>query len=146
MEVSAPMTRFCVCGRALSERATNCRWCRPYSTRPLAERFWEKVDKSGDCWLWTGRPDGRMGYGRIREGVAGSATLLAHRVAWELAFGPVPAGLDVCHTCDIPLCVRPDHLFLGTTLDNMADAKAKGRMATGDRWYAARPLLRRRTA
>jgi len=59
--------------------------------------------------------------------------LYAHRVCWELLNGPVPDGLLVCHTCDNRICVRPDHLFLGTHLTNNRDAKTKGRTARGAR-------------
>ena len=94
----------------------------------LPRRFWSKVDRSGDCWVWTGAR--RRGYGRFRVGsrIDGSRTLVrATHVAWELTNGPVPDGLFVCHRCDNPPCVRPDHLFLGTALDNARDMIAKGR-------------------
>ena len=95
----------------------------------LPRRFWSKVDRSGDCWVWTGSRT-RGGYGRFRVGSRsdGSRGLApAGRVAWELANGPVPMGLLVLHRCDNPPCVRPDHLFLGTALDNSDDMIAKGR-------------------
>lgn len=95
----------------------------------LPRRFWSKVDRSGDCWLWTGsRTSG--GYGRFRVGSRsdGSRGLVpAGRVAWGLVNGPVPAGMLVLHRGDNPPCVRPDHLFVGTALDNSDDMIAKGR-------------------
>ncbi len=103
-----------------------------------AERFWAKVDKSGDCWVWTGsRFSNGYGYvGVIRNGVKGSA--LAHRVAFELAYGTVPAGLMVCHRCDNRSCVRPLHLFLGTAKANAEDMVAKERHARGSQRPSAR--------
>ena len=87
--------------------------------------FWSRVDKSGECWLWTGWVN-RGGYGSCSRGTA-------HRVAWELANGPIPDRLMVLHHCDIRRCVRPDHLFLGTAGDNYWDARSKDRASTGDR-------------
>lgn len=93
-------------------------------TAEMAARFWSKVDKSGECWLWTGTPAAR-GYGAFSFK---HRSLRAHRVAWELAYGAIPYSLLVCHRCDVRNCVRPDHLFLGTDADNITDAKAKGRL------------------
>lgn len=90
---------------------------------PLEERLWSKVNKTDDCWIWTGATK-QFGYGQI--GVDGQ-TKLAHRVAWELTNGQIPEGLEVCHHCDTPSCVNPAHLFLGTHEDNMLDMKSKGR-------------------
>lgn len=92
---------------------------------PLEGRFWSKVDKSGECWLWTGGTNPK-GYGKIK---INGKWQLAHRVAYELQVGPIPPGLFACHHCDTPLCVRPEHLFLGTPRDNAHDMMAKGRHA-----------------
>lgn len=101
-----------------------CSYDSRAAKRTSAEsRFWSKVDTSGDCWLWTSAAT--RGYGVI--GSNGSYEY-AHRMSWVLHNGPIPEGLWVLHRCDTPLCVRPDHLFLGTQTDNMRDAAAKGRV------------------
>jgi hypothetical protein len=87
------------------------------------ERFWNKVDKSNGCWVWTGGKSNK-GYGRFK--VKGSL-VSSHRFSWELKHGKIPEGLLICHHCDNPSCVRPDHLFLGTYSDNKIDADKKGR-------------------
>ena len=96
----------------------------------LEERFWSKVDKSGECWLWLGSK-GPDGYGYLGTGTSKSAR--AHRVAYWVVYGSIPNGQFVLHHCDNPSCVRPDHLFLGTQQDNMNDMVNKGRSAKGDR-------------
>jgi HNH endonuclease len=99
---------------------------RPWQVHTVEARFWRLVHKGEGCWEWIG---GRMwnGYGRfVLDQEAGKNTR-AHRFAWELANGPVPAGRVVCHSCDNRACVRLDHLWLGTQADNLRDMREKGR-------------------
>lgn len=93
-----------------------------------ATRFWSKVDRSGDCWLWLGYvlEDGYGQFGRAGE-------RRAHRVAFELTHGPIPDGAQVLHRCDVPLCMRPVHLYLGDHDANMRDRDERGRTARGSR-------------
>ncbi len=95
-------------------------------TRPLTERFWSKVLRTAGCWEWQGGHY-TSGYGTFSLGARNPA--YAHRVSWELHNGPIPAGLHVLHRCDNRNCVNPDHLFLGTNLDNTNDKTLKGRAA-----------------
>lgn len=106
----------------------------PRVARPLEERFWEKVDKSGGpdaCWPWTGGTM-RGGYGVVVAD-GGRPLLRAHRVAYVLQNGPLRDDEKVLHKCDNPPCQNGRHLVRGTQLQNVHDAKAKGRLATGDR-------------
>lgn len=89
------------------------------------ERFWRMINKTDTCWLWLGRPRISFGYGRIQ--LENRQSVSSHRFSWELHNGPIPQGMSVLHKCDVPQCVRPDHLFLGTQLDNMRDRRSKGR-------------------
>jgi hypothetical protein len=97
---------------------------------PILDRFWSKVDKSGDCWVWK---DSTKGFGYGIFAVTHGKQVGAHRFSWEIHNGPIPEGLEVCHKCDNPPCVNPDHLFLGTHTENLLDMHAKGRGARGDR-------------
>lgn len=112
-----------------------------YTRRSTADRFWEKVDKRGpdDCWEWQAYRD-KDGYGHIRNGERNNADESAHRLSYELANGPIPSGMLVCHKCDNPPCVNPTHLFLGTSTDNMQDCSAKGRKpgAQGETFYSTK--------
>lgn len=93
----------------------------------IEDYFWARVQKTDTCWLWTGTID-KGGYGlRYLEGPNGPMHHQAHRVSWELHVGQIPPGILVCHHCDVRNCVRPDHLFLGTNLDNAQDKMRKGR-------------------
>jgi hypothetical protein len=103
---------------------------RPRMTYLDPDYFWSFVCKGDDngCWEWTGQLD-RHGYGHI--GVSGRS-VLTHRHAWALTHGPISDGMFCLHHCDNPPCVRPDHLFLGTQRDNIADMVAKRRQQRGE--------------
>lgn len=90
------------------------------------ERFDAKVDRSNPdgCWEWTGALN-KNGYGKFKE--RSYVLVQSHRFAYQRAHGAIPTGMMVCHHCDNPRCVRPDHLFAGTALDNVRDMLAKGR-------------------
>lgn len=93
-------------------------------------RFWSKVDRGGDCWLWTAN---KLPHGYGAFAVARNQMRLAHRVAYILANGDIDASVCVLHACDNPSCVNPAHLRAGTHKDNTQDMLAKGRHAHGER-------------
>lgn len=104
--------------------------------KPLAERWAKHVQRGEGCWEWTAYRDPK-GYGRM-GGCEPKTVILAHRASWEIHFGPIPPDTDVLHSCDNPPCSRPDHLFLGTALDNMQDASKKRRTTQGERAFCAK--------
>ena len=91
----------------------------------LEERFWRNVSQGPGmaCWLWTASTE-RAGYGHMR---VGKTMKKCHRISWEIHHGKIPAGLYVLHRCDVPACVNPKHLWLGTLTDNNRDRETKGR-------------------
>ena len=109
----------------------------PVGDRSLHAKFWARVIRRGDddCWLWTGgktqRRDGTKVYGLFHLRGTGRDSRhekrLAHRAAWELTNGTFDVSMCVLHRCDTPLCVNPQHLFLGTRIENNADRDFKGR-------------------
>lgn len=109
-----------------------------------ASIFWSYAKSRGDCWIWT-YSVGSRGYGFAPAKVAhffGKRTMTAHRAAYRLTYGDIPAGAMVMHACDNPICVAPLHLFLGGHRENMADMKAKGRAGggrTGGPWLKLTP-------
>ncbi len=94
------------------------------------ERFWSKVRITPGCWEWTAAVN-HGGYGLFQY--TSRSCRRAHRVSYELAYGPIPKGMVVMHKCDNPPCVNPDHLELGTMADNNRDKGQKGRARNGRR-------------
>ena len=115
--------------------------------RPLADRFWEKVNTDGPipthrpelgpCWPWTGSLT-PAGYGHLQRGGRDEGTVNAPTVAWELTYGPIPDDHFICHHCDNPPCCRPEHLFIDTPAGNVRDMVAKDRHARGERAHGAK--------
>lgn len=122
----------------VSHNTRDVKYTDPLRTVALSDadvrRFWSKVEKRapGDCWPWTASKLSRTGYGQFTAvepgAVARQRHLYAHRVAWTLSHGPIPEGQSVLHSCDVPPCVNPAHLFLGTQRTNMEDAARKERL------------------
>lgn len=97
---------------------------KSWHNKSIRSRFEEKIQKA-TCWIWKAGKRGNNGYGGFR--VNSTSIRLAHNVSYELYVGEIPKGMKVLHKCDNPLCVNPNHLFLGTQLDNIKDRDMKGR-------------------
>ncbi len=95
------------------------------------EKFNAQITKTETCWIWTGYKDAK-GYGRIsfRDGKR-VIHIFAHRFSYSIIKGDIPKGMNICHKCDNPICVNPEHLFIGTTQDNVNDRVNKNRSAKG---------------
>lgn len=101
------------------------------------DRFWARVQKSDGCWVFTGAVCNRAGHLHIAREDGSRA--LAHRFSYELHHGLIPTGLVVMHSCDVPACVNPAHLSLGTQRENVHDAMRKGRRRVSQRLLQAPP-------
>lgn len=132
MFISTRMSTCTWCGTETSNRrfcSIKCNVTHRHRSVPIEERFWSFVEKKGSCWEWTGGRDWD-GYGIFS--VRGKS-VRAHRMAYSLAHGEEMPSVMVLHRCDNPPCCNPEHLWIGTALDNARDAVSKGRTATGDR-------------
>ena len=111
-----------------------CYYAYRRSLAGVEERFWRQVNKTPTCWLWNGWKL-NSGYG---ETFWKPKKILAHRLSYIIAHGGIPAGKHILHKCDVPLCVRPDHLYLGTDIENHRDMVERGRTTAGERHFRAR--------
>lgn len=120
--------RLCECGRKIIENYRRCHCGRVDPSWSILNDT--RIEEKGECWIWTGNHNS-AGYGTY-------ADALVHRLVWIEVNGEIPEGYEICHSCDVKLCVRPSHLFRGTHAENMADAHAKGRLDTSNltRWVA----------
>jgi hypothetical protein len=139
-----------VCGGlCYTHHRRNVRYGSPIATKNAAwrwlrlsdgQRFWIQVEKTETCWLWKGGLD-KDGYPLFKASIDGVTHTRGHRYSYHLHKGRIPFSLSVCHSCDTPACIRPDHFFLGTNRQNHADKMAKGRQrgpGQGEKHFAAK--------
>lgn len=137
-----------VCGKEFKKNPKDCQsgCCSKKCWLDPKFIFWKNVQKTENCWLWTGCI-GKDGYGKFGHHFR---HWRAHRFSWFLVNGPIPEGRHILHRCDNPPCVRPDHLWLGSELDNVRDCMEKGRRADAFRevlakldWKSAEEIRKR---
>ena len=131
----------CACGKWKRVISGSCQECLDNArANRIKDRFWAQVDKDGECWTWTGTTNGRYGMFFIsKHGTGRDARDFAHRMSWRFDHGAIPDGMEVMHTCDLPTCVRPSHLTLGTHAQNMADMAAKIKAAGAECYWVTKP-------
>jgi len=113
-----------------STKARECPHCGGVLPSEVEEYFWRFVEKTDNCWIWTG-PKSARGYGRAWLG--GTQRSAAHRFSYELHRGPIPRGKGILHLCDTPSCVNPSHLSYGDHATNMREAAERNLMPRGTR-------------
>lgn len=127
MTIPIAFHRHCLIGESQVVGLRNLRSGDGKMKQDVVQRFLSKVQKGKGCWKWLSATI-QNGYGVF---YLNGKTEYAHRLAWEMKNGPIPAGKEICHSCDIKTCVNPRHMFLGTRQDNMQDAISKGRFCSG---------------